>query len=166
MRKYVFYIWDVILILLYHYFSQYLCSFLNAMPVTYIALLSATLSLLEKPYIIKLHSLNSIPSTSFQSVSQLFSEDSLVDLLSNALLAPFRMYFSVIVNHFLICRNEALLRSRRILTKHEQQVHGAFNPHVYDEIKNCMHATLISVHREGLSGLLQDLVLLFGPPLV
>lgn len=76
------------------------------------------------------------------------------------------MYFSVIVNHFLICRNEALLRSRRILTKHEQQVHGAFNPHVYDEIKNCMHATLISVHREGLSGLLQDLVLLFGPPLV
>lgn len=63
--------------------------------------------LLKKPYIIKLHSLNSIPSTSFQSVPQLFSEDSLVDLLSNALLAPFRMYFRVIVTHFLIRRNEA-----------------------------------------------------------
>lgn len=56
--------------------------------------------LLEKPYILKLHSLNSIPST-YQSVPQLFSEDSLVDLLPNALLAPFRMYLRVIVSHFL-----------------------------------------------------------------
>lgn len=45
---------------------------------------------------------------------------SLVDCLSSALLATFRMCFSVIVSHFLIWHNWALLRSRRILISMNQ----------------------------------------------
>lgn len=75
----------------------------------------------------QLHSLTSLPSSSFQSSPNRSLEDSLDDCLSSALLATFRMCFSVIVWHFLIWHYWALLRSRRILISMNQQVHNALH---------------------------------------